>query len=55
VGHGGALAALDWGSEGAKAASDGGQWERRRSGEEMSSGKEHGGKEVRQHIHKIAE
>jgi hypothetical protein len=56
VGHGGALAALDWGSEGVKAARDGGQWGRRRSGEQMSSGKEErGGKEVRQHVHKITE
>jgi hypothetical protein len=39
VGHGGALAALDWGSEGAKAAGNGGQWRRRRSGEGSSSGK----------------
>jgi hypothetical protein len=56
VGHGGALAALDWGSEGARAADNGAQWGRRRSGEEMSSGKEErGGKEVRQHVHKITE
>jgi hypothetical protein len=33
VGHCGALAILDWGSEAARAADDGGQWWRRRSGE----------------------
>jgi hypothetical protein len=56
VGHGGALAVLDWGLEGARVADEGGQWGQRRSGEEMSSGKEErGGKEVRQHVHKITE
>jgi hypothetical protein len=56
VGHGGALAVLDWGPEGARVADDGGQWGRRRSGEEMSSGKEErGGKEVQQRVHKITE
>jgi hypothetical protein len=51
VGHCGALAALDWGSEGARVADDSGQWGRRRSGEEVSSGKgKCGGKEVRQRV-----
>jgi hypothetical protein len=39
VGHCGALAALDWGSEAERVADDGGQWCRRRSGEEVGSGK----------------
>jgi hypothetical protein len=39
VSHYGALAALDWGSEAARAADDGGQWCWRRSGEGSSSGK----------------
>jgi hypothetical protein len=39
VGHGGALAALNWGSEEVKAAGNGGRWGRRRSGEGSSSGK----------------
>jgi hypothetical protein len=37
--HCGALAVLDWGSEAAGAADDGGQWWQRRSGEGVSSGK----------------
>jgi hypothetical protein len=56
VGHFGALAALDWGSEAARVADDGGQWWRRRSSEGVSSGKrECGGKEVRQRVNKITE
>jgi hypothetical protein len=39
VGHCGALAALDWGSKGARVADDGGQWWRRRSGEGVELGK----------------
>jgi hypothetical protein len=39
VGHGGALAALNWGSVEVMAAGDGGQWGRQRSGEGSSSGK----------------
>jgi hypothetical protein len=35
--HGGALAALDWSLGGARAAGDGGQQGRRRSGESSSS------------------
>jgi hypothetical protein len=56
VGHGGALAALDWGLEAARVADDGGQWWRWRSGEGASSGnREYGGKEVRQQVNKITE
>jgi hypothetical protein len=56
VGHCGALAALDWGSEAARVANDDGQWGRRRSSEGVSSGeRECGGKEVRQRVNKITE
>jgi hypothetical protein len=56
VGHCGALAVLDWGSEGERVADDGGQWGRWRSGEEVSSGKgKYSGKEVRQRVNKITE
>jgi hypothetical protein len=56
VSHCGALAVLDWGSEAARAADDGGQWSRWRSGEGVSSGKgKYGGKEVRQRVNKIPE
>jgi hypothetical protein len=56
VGHCGALATLDWGSEGARVADDGGQWGRRRSGEGVSSEKgKCSGKEVRQQVNKIIE
>jgi hypothetical protein len=39
VSHYSALAALDWGLKAARAADDGGQWGRRRSGEGSSSGR----------------
>jgi hypothetical protein len=56
VGHCGALAALDLGLEGARAADDSGQWGRRRSGEgvELRKGK-CCGKEGRQQVNKITE
>jgi hypothetical protein len=40
VGHGGALTALDQGSEAAWVADDGGQGLRRRSGEGLRAGRE---------------
>jgi hypothetical protein len=56
VGHCGALAALDWGSEVARVADNGGQWWRWRFGEGVSSGKRKcGGKEVRQRVNKVTE
>jgi hypothetical protein len=56
VGHGGALAALDWGSEGVKAAGNGGQWGRRRSGEEVELGKGNAGEnEVWQRVNTVTE
>jgi hypothetical protein len=39
MGHGGALATLDWSLDGARVAGDGGQQGRRRSGESSSSKK----------------
>jgi hypothetical protein len=52
VGQGDALAALDWGSEGARAAGDGG----RRSGEEVELGNGNAGEnEVRQRVSKVTE
>jgi hypothetical protein len=39
MGHGGALAALDWSLDGVRVAGDGGQQGRRRSGESSSSKK----------------
>jgi hypothetical protein len=47
VGHCGAVGSLDWGGATAAAAVDGGQWGRRRSGEEVELRKGNSGeKEV---------
>jgi hypothetical protein len=50
------VGALDWGRAMAAVAVDGGQWRRRSSGEESSSGKgKCGGKEVRQRVNQVTE